>query len=94
MLRLEEVLFPPSIGIPIRTNSAHLLSYEVNFKEDGEKGNDVFSLNNSKFSVYVERIYPIKLEIKNQHILLSLQSCHLEIVNQCRLKNKPLLQSR
>ena len=52
---------------------------------------DVLSLNNSKFGDYVERIYPIKLEIKDTTDTVKSASyidSHLEIDNEGRLKTK------
>ena len=52
---------------------------------------DVFSLNNSKFGDYVERIYPIELEIKDTTDTVKSASyldLHLEIDNEGRLKTK------
>ena len=53
--------------------------------------NDVLSLNNSKFGDYVERIYPIELEIKDTTDTVKSASyldLHLEIDNEGRLKTK------
>ena len=52
---------------------------------------DVLSLNNSKFGDYVERIYPIELEIKDTTDTVKSASyldLHLEIDNEGRLKTK------
>ena len=52
---------------------------------------DVLSLNNSKFGDYVERIYPIELEIKDTTDTVksvSYLDLHLEIDNEGRLKTK------
>ena len=57
--------------------------------------NDVLSLNNSKFGDYVERIYPIELEIKDTTDTVKSASyldVHPEIDNEGRLKNKTLRQ--
>ena len=51
----------------------------------------VLSLNNSKFGDYVERIYPIELEIKDTTYTVKSASCldiNLEIDNESRLKTK------
>ena len=58
---------------------------------------DVLSLNNTKFSDYVELIYPIELEIKDTTDTVksvSFLDLHLEIDNEGRLKNKTLQQKR
>ena len=50
---------------------------------------DVLSLNKSKFGDYVERIYPIELEIKDTTDTVKSASyldLHLEIDNEGRLK--------
>ena len=52
---------------------------------------NVLSLNNSKFGDYVERIYPIELEIKDTTDTVKSASyldLHLEIDNEGRLKTK------
>ena len=52
---------------------------------------DVLSLNNSKFGDYVERIYPIELEIKDTTDTVKSASyldLRLEIYNEGRLKTK------
>ena len=52
---------------------------------------DVLSLNNSKFGDYVERIYPIELEMKDTTDTVKSASyldLHLEIDNEGRLKTK------
>lgn len=52
---------------------------------------DVLSLNNSKFGDYVDRIYPIELEIKDTTDTVKSASyldLHLEIDNEGRLKTK------
>ena len=52
---------------------------------------DVFSLNNSKFGDYVERIYLIELEIRDTTDTVKSASyldLHLEIDNEGRLKSK------
>ena len=52
---------------------------------------DVLALNNSKFGDYVERIYPIELEIKDTTDTVKSASyldLHLEIDNEGRLKTK------
>ena len=52
---------------------------------------DVLSLNNSKFGDYVERIYLIELEIKDNTDTVKSASyldLHLEIDNEGRLKTK------
>ena len=52
---------------------------------------DVLSLNNSKFGDYVERIYPIELEIKDTTDTVKSASyidLHLEIDNEGLLKTK------
>ena len=52
---------------------------------------DVLSLNSSKFGDYVERIYPIELEIKDTTDTVKSASYldfHLEMDNEGRLKTK------
>ena len=57
---------------------------------------DVLSLNNSKFGDYVERIYPIELEIKDTADTVKSSSyldLHLEIDNEGRLKTTQAMLS-
>ena len=52
---------------------------------------DVLSLNNSKFGDYVERIYPIEIDIKDTTDTVkpaSYLDLHLEIDNEGQLKTK------
>ena len=52
---------------------------------------DVLSLNNSRFGDFVDRIYPIELEIKDTTDTDRLASCldlHLEIDSEGRLRTK------
>ena len=52
---------------------------------------DVLSLNNSRFGDFVDRIYPIELEIKDTtdtHRSASYLDLHLEIDSEGRLKTK------
>ena len=52
---------------------------------------DVLSLNNSRFGDFVDRIYPIELEIKDITDTDRLASCldlHLEIDSEGRLRTK------
>ena len=74
-------VFQRTVGIPMGTNCAPLLaglflySYEADFiqgllKKNEKKLafryiNDVLSLNNSRFGDFVDRIYPIELDIKD-----------------------------
>ena len=74
-------VFQQTVGIPMGTNCAPLLadlflySYEADFIQGLLKKNekklafrnidDVLSLNNSRFGDFVDRIYPIELEIKD-----------------------------
>ena len=58
---------------------------------DFTKHTSVFSLNNSKFGDYVERIYSIELEIKDTTDTVTSASyldLHLEMDNEGRLKTK------
>jgi hypothetical protein len=52
---------------------------------------DVLSLNNSRFGDFVDRIYPIELEIKDTtdtNRCASYLDLHLEIDSECRLRTK------
>jgi hypothetical protein len=52
---------------------------------------DVISINNSRFGDFVDRIYPIELEIKdttNADRSASYLDLHLEIDSECRLRTK------
>ena len=58
---------------------------------------DVLSLDNTKFGDFVERIYPIELEIKDTTDTVKSASyldLHLAIDNEGRLKNKTVRQKR
>jgi hypothetical protein len=85
-----------------------LYSYEADFIQELLKQNekkrarsfnitfryidDVFSLNNSSFGHFVDRIYPIELEIKDGTDTDRSASClglHLEIDSAGRLRTKP-----
>jgi hypothetical protein len=58
---------------------------------------DVLSLNNSRFGDFVDRIYPIKLEIKDTTDTNRSASCldpYLEIDSEGALKNETLRQKR
>ena len=48
---------------------------------------DVLSLNDSRFGDFVDRIYPIELEIKDTHRYRN-PDLHLEIDSEGRLKTK------
>jgi hypothetical protein len=53
--------------------------------------NDVLSINNSKFGDFIDRIYPIALEITDTTdtvISASYLDLHLEIDSECRLRTK------
>jgi hypothetical protein len=53
--------------------------------------NDVLSINNSKFGDFIDRIYPIELEITDTTdtvISASYLDLHLEIDSECRLRTK------
>ena len=53
--------------------------------------NDVLSINNSKFGDFIDRIYPIELEITDTTDTVISASCldlHLEIDSECRLRTK------
>ena len=61
----------------------------ISFKSTFRYIDDVLSLNNSKFGDYVERIYPIELEIKDTTDTVKSATylhLHLEIDNEGRLK--------
>ena len=52
---------------------------------------DVISLNNSRFGDFVDRIYPIELEIKDTtdtNRSASYLDLHIEIDSECRLRTK------
>ena len=58
---------------------------------------DVFSLNDSNFGGFVDRIYPIELEIKDTTDTdrsASYLGLHLEIDSEGRFKNERLRQKR
>ena len=53
--------------------------------------NDVLSINNSKFGDFIDRIYPIELEITDTTdtvISASYIDLHLELDSECRLRTK------
>jgi hypothetical protein len=53
--------------------------------------NDVLSINNSKFGDFIDRIYPIELEITDTTdtvISASYLDLHLEIDSECRSRTK------
>ena len=69
----------------------NLLAYFISFNSTFRYIDDVLSLNNSQFGDYVERIYPIELEIKDTTDRVNSASYldyHLEIDNEGRLKTK------
>ena len=91
---------------PLLTDLLHY-SYEADFMQGLLKKNekkltrsfnftfryidDVLSLNNSRFSDFVDRIYPIELEIKNTtdtDMSASNLDIHLEIDNEGQLRTK------
>ena len=58
---------------------------------------DVLSLNNSRFGDFVDRIYPIELEIKDTTYTdrsASYLDLHLNIDSEGRLRNETLQQKR
>jgi hypothetical protein len=62
------------------------------FNSGARNKDDVFSLNNSKFGDFVNRIYPIELEIKHTTKTASSVSyldLLLEFDNECLLRTKP-----
>ena len=64
---------------------------EISFNFTFRYIDDVLSLNNSKFDDYVERIYPIELEIKDTTDTVNSASyfdLHLRIDNEGLLKTK------
>jgi hypothetical protein len=88
--------------VPLLTH-LYLYSYDADFMQGLLKKNekklarffnftfcyidDVLSLNNSRFSDFVDRIYPIELEIKDTtetDISASYLDLHLEILRQKR----------
>ena len=98
-------MFGGRVGIPMGTNCAPLLAdlflypYEADFIQGLARSfhftfryiNDVLSLNNSRLGDFVDRIYPIELEIKDITDTDRLASCldlHLEIDSEGRLRTK------
>ena len=111
-------VFQQTVGIPMGTNCAPLLSvlflysYDTDFIQGLLKKNkkklarsfnftfryidDVLSLNNSRFGDFVDRIYPIELEIKDStdtDTSASYLDLHLEIDSE-GVKNETLRQKR
>ena len=96
-------VFQQTVSIPLGTKCAHLLAdlflypYEADFIQGLARSfhftfryiNDVLSLNNSRLGDFVDRIYPIELEIKDitdTDRSASYLDLHLEIDSEGRLR--------
>jgi len=74
-------------GFRRKTQSPH-----KSFNSSVRNKDDVFSLNNFKFGDFVDRIYPIELEIKHTTNIarsVSYLDLLLELDNECLLRMKP-----
>ena len=77
--------------------NTHAYKLAISFNSTFRYIDDVLSLNNSKFGDYVDRIYPIELEIKDTTDTVKSASyldLHLEIDNEGSVENKTLGQKR
>jgi hypothetical protein len=87
------LVFQQTVGIPMGTNCAPLLEKKLarSFNFTFRYINDVLSLNNSRFGYFIDRIYPIELEIKDTTYTnrsASYLDLHLEIDSEGRLRTK------